>query len=177
MHLIEQLEQQLDSFNAGERERALSLLCEQAEAGEIELPKPGDFTNLHCHTFFSYNAYGYSPSKFAWLARKAGLAVAGTVDFDTLEALDEFRTACKLLDLKGCSGLETRVYVPEFATRVINSPGEPGISYHMGVGFPLRPSPRGSEPIPAKPERNCPAAQSRFDGSCQRVPQPGGTRL
>jgi hypothetical protein len=38
--------------------------------------------------------------------------------------------------LKGCSGLETRVYVPEFSTRVINSPGEPGISYHMGVGFP-----------------------------------------
>ena len=40
------------------------------------------------------------------------------------------------MGLKGCSGLETRVYVPEFSTRVINSPGEPGISYHMGVGFP-----------------------------------------
>jgi hypothetical protein len=25
--------------------------------------------------------------------------------------------------------------VPEFASRVINSPGEPGIAYHMGVGF------------------------------------------
>jgi hypothetical protein len=60
----------------------------------------------------------------------------GTVDFDVLDALDEFRQACKLLGLKGCSGLETRVYVPEFSTRVINSPGEPGISYHMGVGFP-----------------------------------------
>jgi hypothetical protein len=32
--------------------------------------------------------------------------------------------------------MESRVFVPEFATRVINSPGEPGISYHMGVGFP-----------------------------------------
>ena len=31
--------------------------------------------------------------------------------------------------------LESRVFVPEFATRVINSPGEPGIAYHMGVGF------------------------------------------
>ncbi len=28
------------------------------------------------------------------------------------------------------------MFVPEFSTRVINSPGEPGISYHMGVGFP-----------------------------------------
>jgi len=62
--------------------------------------------------------------------------VIGTTDFDVLDALDEFREACQLLGIKGCSGLETRVYVPEFSTRVINSPGEPGISYHMGVGFP-----------------------------------------
>ncbi len=136
MTLIETLEQQLDSFDAAERRAALASLLEKTQAGEVPLPEPGRFTNLHCHTFFSYNAYGYSPTKFAWLARKAGLAVVGTVDFDVLDALDEFREACRLLGLKGCSGLETRVYVPEFATRVINSPGEPGISYHMGVGFP-----------------------------------------
>ena len=134
--MIEQLEQQLDSFDVTEREQALNLLAEMVESGKVELPETNDFSNLHCHTFFSYNAYGYSPSKFAWLARKAGLAATGTVDFDVLDALDEFRKACKLLGLKGSSGLETRVYVPEFATRVINSPGEPGISYHMGVGFP-----------------------------------------
>ena len=134
--MIEQLEQQLDSFDATERQQALSLLCDKVKSGAIEWPQSGDFVNLHCHTFFSYNAYGYSPSKFAWLARKAGLGVVGTVDFDVLNALDEFRQACRWLNMKGCSGLETRVYVPEFATRVINSPGEPGISYHMGVGFP-----------------------------------------
>ncbi|MBN1359656.1 MAG: hypothetical protein JW993_03640 [Sedimentisphaerales bacterium] len=134
--MIEELEQQLDSFNSAERERTLEVLSGEIEAGRIDLPTPGEFVNLHCHTFFSYNTYGYSPSKFAWLARKAGLAVAGTVDFDVLDALDEFGQACRRLRLKGCSGLETRVYVPEFSTRVINSPGEPGISYHMGVGFP-----------------------------------------
>ncbi len=134
--LIEELEQQLDSFDAGERKQALASLLDQVKIGAIALPEPGRFVNLHCHTFFSYNTYGYSPTKFAWLARKAGLAVVGTTDFDVLDALDEFREACRLLGLKGCSGLETRVYVPEFATRVINSPGEPGISYHMGVGFP-----------------------------------------
>ena len=32
-------------------------------------------------------------------------------------------------------GMETRVYIPEFATREINSPGEPGIFYLMGIGF------------------------------------------
>jgi len=134
--LIEKLEQQLDSFDPGQRNNALSALCEKVEAGKINLPEAGTDVNIHCHTFFSYNTYGYSPSKFAWLARKAGLAVAGVVDFDVLDALDEFLNACKLLSMKGCAGLETRVFVPEFEDRVINSPGEPGISYHMGVGFP-----------------------------------------
>lgn len=134
--MIERLEQELDSVDAGERKQALAALLERVGTGEIVLPEPGRFVNLHCHTFFSYNTYGYSPTKFAWLARKMGLAVVGTTDFDVLDALGEFREACRLLGLKGCSGLETRVYVPEFATRVINSPGEPGISYHMGVGFP-----------------------------------------
>src|SRR5512146_3200273 len=134
--LMEKLEQQLDSFDANERKQALLSLLDKVKAGAIALPEPGQFVNLHCHTFFSYNTYGYSPTKFAWLARRAGLAIVGTTDFDVLDALDEFREACRLLGLKGCSGFETRVYVPEFATRVINSPGEPGISYHMGVGFP-----------------------------------------
>jgi hypothetical protein len=144
--LIEELEQQLDSFDAGQRKQALLSLLDKVKAGAVGLPEPGRFVNLHCHTFFSYNTYGYSPTKFAWLARKAGLAVIGTTDFDVLDALDEFREVCRLLGLKGCSGLETRVYVPEFATRVINSPGEPGISYHMGVGFP-------SAKVPASQQR------------------------
>jgi hypothetical protein len=133
---IEELEQKLDSFDAGQRKQALGSLCKKVRAGEVTLPEPGTAVNLHCHTFFSYNTYGYSPSKFAWLARKRGLAVAGVVDFDVLDAAEEFLEAARLLGLKGCAGMETRVYVPEFSDRVINSPGEPGISYHMGVGFP-----------------------------------------
>lgn len=134
--LFEELESRLDSFNKAERKQALSELCGLVEAGKIELPSAGTDVNLHCHTFFSYNSYGYSPSKFAWLARKAGLAAAGVVDFDVLDALEEFLDAARKLGLKACAGLETRVFVPEFADKVINSPGEPGISYHMGVGFP-----------------------------------------
>ena len=99
----------------------------------VKLPKPGTDVNVHCHTFFSYNSYGYSPSKFAWLGRKAGLAVAGVVDFDVLSGLEEFLDAARKLGLKGCAGMETRVFVPEFADKEINSPGEPGISYHMDV--------------------------------------------
>ena len=65
-------EQQLDSYNPAERREALLALCQQVEAGRITLPTPGTEVNLHAHTFFSYNAYGYSPSKYAWLALKAG---------------------------------------------------------------------------------------------------------
>ena len=134
--MIAELESRLDSFDPNERKQALTALCEKVRAGEIDLPKAGTDINLHCHTFFSYNTYGYSPSKFAWLARKAGLAVAEVVDFDVLDALKEFLAAARMLGLKACAGMETRVFVPEFATRVMTSPGEPGITYHMGVGFP-----------------------------------------
>ena len=131
----ESLERQLDSFDPTARRQALADLCALVAAGKITLPTPGSDVNLHAHTFFSYNAYGYSPSKYAWLARKAGLAAAGIVDFDVLDALEEFLEAGRLVGLKTCVSLESRVFVPEFATRVINSPGEPGIAYHMGVGF------------------------------------------
>jgi hypothetical protein len=133
---LEQLEQQLDSFDAAQRKDALATLWEIAKSGEIALAKRGADVNLHAHTFFSFNAYGYSPSKFAWLAHKRGLAVAGIVDFDVLDGLEEFWAAAELIGLKRCASLESRVFVPEFSTRVINSPGEPGIAYHMGVGFP-----------------------------------------
>jgi hypothetical protein len=59
----------------------------------------------------------------------------GIVDFDTLDGVDEFLDACDLVGLRGSAGVETRVFVPEFATREINSPGEPGVCYQMGVGF------------------------------------------
>lgn len=90
---------------------------------------------MHCHTFFSYNAYGHSPASLAWLAKKHGFAAVGIVDFDVLDGVDEFLSACELLGVRGSAGIETRVYIPEFATREINSPGEPGIYYHMGIGF------------------------------------------
>lgn len=121
----------LDSFDPAQRRAAL---LELLAANPVPPPATSD-VNLHSHTFYSYNAYGYSPTKFAWLARQRGLAAAGIVDFDVLDGLEEFWEAGQLCGLKRCVSMETRVFVPEFETRVINSPGEPGIAYHMGVGF------------------------------------------
>jgi len=125
------LEQQLNDFDPAVRRAAL----EQLAARESAAPPKTNRVNIHSHTFFSYNGYGYSPTAFAWHAHKQGLAVAGIVDFDVLDGVDEFHKAARTLGLKSTAGLETRVFIPEFRDNVINSPGEPGIAYHMASGF------------------------------------------
>lgn len=97
--------------------------------------------NMHMHSFFSYNAYGWSPTRLAWEAHKAGLHAAGMVDFDVLEGLEEFLSACQFLKVRGAVGLETRAYLAEMADKEISSPGEPGVTYIMGMGFPRIPQP------------------------------------
>ncbi|MBN1584152.1 MAG: hypothetical protein JXA89_25815 [Anaerolineae bacterium] len=132
---IEALERQLDDFDPGIRSRALEALVSLVESGDCVLPQPAQVCNMHCHTFFSFNGYGYSPSKLAWLAKKNGFKLVGIVDFDVLDGVEEFLAACDRVGVRGSTGMETRVFVPEFATREINSPGEPGIFYYMGIGF------------------------------------------
>ena len=133
---IDQLEARLDSFDANQRRQGLDELIGRVEANEIKLPGKTAQTNIRFHTFFSFNACGFSPTRVAWEATKLGLAAAGIVDFDVFDGMEEFYAAARGLNLKGSVGMETRVFVPEFADKVINSPGEPGISYHMGAGFP-----------------------------------------
>jgi len=138
---LDEIEARLADFNSGKRRDALARLAEAIRKGIVKVPRPGRLTNLHYHTFFSYNAYGYSPSRIAWEARKQGLEMAGTVDFDVLDSLDEFLGAGDLLDLKVEVGLETRVFIPEYEDRETNSPKEPGVSYYMGTGFVEHPGP------------------------------------
>ena len=126
----------LDSFDAARRESALRA---RAQATQPRRPGPR-LGNLHAHSFFSFNCHGWSPSHFAACAADHGMAVAGLVDFDVLDGLAEFHHAGQLLNLRTVVNLETRVFVPEFADRVINSPGEPGIAYHMAIGFAAPPS-------------------------------------
>jgi hypothetical protein len=127
-----ELERQLNDFEPSVRKHALEALLRM----EPGAPVPArDIANMHCHTFFSFNAYGHSPSSLAWLGRQRGIGLMGTVDFDVLDAVDEFLEACELTGVRGSAGIETRTYFPEFADFEMNSPGEPGILYHMGIGF------------------------------------------
>ena len=128
----ERLERNLDSFDFARRRDALAAL---AALNESSLVTPGANFNLHCHSFFSYNAFGWSPSRVAWEARKRGFRAAGLCDFDVLDGMEEFLDAGRVLGLRACVHLETRAYVAEQAAGDINSPGEPGVAYIMGGGF------------------------------------------
>ncbi|MFN2184026.1 MAG: hypothetical protein ACK2UU_08535 [Anaerolineae bacterium] len=144
---ISQLESRLNSFEAEIRAAALRDLLALAEAGEIDLPAHSDVANMHCHSFFSFNAYGHSPTSIAWLAKRHGWRAAGIVDFDVLDGVDEFLAACEQAAVRGSTGIETRVFVPEYADQEINSPGEPGVCYHMGIGFASDQVPAAVAPI------------------------------
>ena len=146
---FDHLEHELNSTDAGQRARALAELAARVQGGEISLPPGREVANMHAHSFFSYNAYGYSPSALAWLAKKQGIKLMGIVDFDVLDGIDEWLAACAALGLRGSAGIETRVFLPEFAKREINSPGEPGVLYHMGIGFTSGTIPTAVAPIAA----------------------------
>ncbi len=141
---IEEFESKLNSFSLKEREAALNALRGMLNAGEVSGSPAERSVNLHCHTMFSYNGYGYSPSYIAWWAKTTGLFAAGTVDFDVLDGVDEFLKASWSLNLRSCAGIETRVFIPELSDKEINSPGEPGIAYHMGMGFVCSAAPKKS---------------------------------
>lgn len=133
-NVVEVLEAQLNDFNPKIRADSLRQLHAHLEKGDIELEQRRGWVNLHCHSFCSYN--GYSPSRIVWMAKKTGLDVIGLVDFDILDGVDEFYAAGRLLQVRTVAGMETRAYIPEFADKEINSPGELGIAYHMGTAFP-----------------------------------------
>lgn len=101
--------------------------------------------NMHFHSFFSYNAENWSPSRIAWETKKNGLYAAGLCDFDVLDGLNEFLNACEMLSVRGAVNLETRGFVDELADSDISSPGEPGVTYIMGAGFTSLPEKKSSQ--------------------------------
>ncbi len=126
---------QLDSFDAFARGAALEECIAAVASGKLPCAKSFILHNMHCHTFFSFNCSGWSPTHVAVMAKVLGFPFVGMVDFDVLKGVDEFRTACRRLGLRHVCGMETRVFIPELAEAEINSPGEPGVAYHMGIGF------------------------------------------
>lgn len=128
----------LDSFDRQTRSKALEL-CMQGQKSFDSF----DRINLHLHSFFSYNAQGWSPSRIAWEAAQAGLIAAGLCDFDVLDGMEEFFDAGERLGLRTTVNLETRTFYGDLSTVEIDSPGEPGVSYLTGAGFTDMPAASG----------------------------------
>jgi hypothetical protein len=138
------LEQSLNDFSPAVRRQSLMELLRQQPTPPVVWR---DAANMHCHTFFSFNAYGYSPTGLAWLARRQGWPLMGLIDFDVLDGVDEFLDTCDAVGVRGSCGIETRVFFPEFASQEINSPGEPGVMYHIGLGFTSSTPPPAAAPM------------------------------
>ena len=135
---------QLTDFDVATRRQALDALASAREQGLLPRAAARDVVNMHCHTFYSYNGYGHSPSSLAWLAAEEGWRGMATVDFDVLDGVKETLTACDRVAVRGTAGLETRTFLAEFARWEINSPGEPGVCYHVGLGFTSAEAPRSA---------------------------------
>ena len=134
---MQDLLDQLDSFDAGARRNALAAL----HAKSLQMPPERDWHNMHLHTFFSFNGDGHSPSRLAWDAKQQGLYSIAICDFDVLAGLDELLHAGDMLELRTAAGFESRTFFAEYAEQDINSPGEPGVFYFMGMGFAEEPAP------------------------------------
>ena len=142
--------QQLNDRDIQVRAQAFRQLLAARTLGQLNCRTQTELVNMHCHTFFSFNAYGYSPTALAWLAVERGWRAMATVDFDVLDAVDEVLSACDEAGVRGAAGLETRVFVQEFLSRELNSPGEPGICYFVGVGFVHQTAPVGAAQVLAE---------------------------
>jgi hypothetical protein len=128
---------QTNSFRRDERREALAALIARA----LPTAPATDWVNMHMHTFFSFNGEGWSPTRLAWEALHRGLYSIAICDFDVLQGMAELFEAADRLQLRAAAGFESRTFFREYAAQEINSPGEPGVFYFMGMGFTRLPTP------------------------------------
>lgn len=137
---MEELINELSSFDENVRQQALNQVVSLCHEGSIERYTPlKPWLNLHLHTFHSYNYNGWSPARTVFEGWRNGLRYLGTVDFDTIAGLEETLLAGEYLGVKVLGGFESRVFVEEMRDKVINSPNEPGIYYLCGKNFREQP--------------------------------------
>jgi hypothetical protein len=106
--------------------------------GGAAVPRASGEINNHIHTIYSFSPY--SPSMAAYRSRAAGLAVAGSVDHDSVGAAEEMLDACAILGIGGTVGFELRVSCADspFSGRKLNNPDSLGIAYMTVQGIARR---------------------------------------
>lgn len=127
----------LNASSMGERIAHLERIVRSDGEGLRDTPFIEE-TNNHVHTFYSFSPY--SPTYAAFMARRSGLQVVGSVDHDAIAAAPEMVAACKVLGVGSTVGAELRTtwYETPFGSRKINSPDAPGLAYVVLHGVPRR---------------------------------------
>ena len=93
MKQIGELENKLNDFDPAVRARALESLTSLTQHETAPVATETDVVNMHCHTFYSFNVFGYSPSALAWLGVVIALATMGA---GLPAALQDVSPACFL---------------------------------------------------------------------------------
>ena len=95
-----------------------------------------DDVNNHIHSRYSFSPY--TPSMCAFLARKAGLAIVGLIDHDSIAGAEEIRQASTLFQIPATVGFEIRAGIRDspLANQKINNPDSKGIIYCVVHGVP-----------------------------------------
>ncbi len=135
MNGLENLEVKLGSFDWSTKRNAFLRPIDMIKKCKILFPPSTPRINLHCHTFFSFNAYGFSPLHIIWKAKELGLIMVGSVDFDVLDAISEFQWESFEVGLPFFLGIETRIFLSQFSDLEFSSPNESGVTYYIGNGF------------------------------------------
>ena len=129
------MQELINNLNATTKEERLSALSKVLSA-ETEKPVRRDNdANNHIHTIYSFSPY--SPTKAAYMAYKSGLTSAGIMDHDSLSGADEFKKACKMLNIGSTCGVEVRAHFKKGFGK-INHPDQPECIYMAAHGVPAQ---------------------------------------
>ncbi len=125
----------IENLNAKTKEQRLSALSELL-ASESEKPaRRENDANNHIHTIYSFSPY--SPTKAAYMAYRSGLTSAGIMDHDSLSGAEEFKSACKMLNIGSTCGVEVRAHFKKGFGK-INHPDQPECIYMAAHGVPAQ---------------------------------------
>lgn len=133
---MKEMMERINDSTLSPQQRISALEAFVGEGGTQQFSPLTKEINNHIHTIYSFSPY--TPSMAALRAREAGLAVAGSVDHDSLEAAQEMSQACRVLGLGCVTGFELRVSFKStpFADKKINNPDSQGIVYMTVQGVP-----------------------------------------
>lgn len=130
---IKTIQKDINDPSLQRRLAACDFVRESYRKGEISR-EVLEQVNNHVHTTYSFSPY--EPAAASYAAWKAGLAIVGSVDHDSIGAAYEMHEASKRLGIASTCGFEVRCSFLDtpFKDKKINNPDSRGIVYMVVHG-------------------------------------------